>query len=221
MIEAIETALNTGTKDPKVEEWILRGKNCRSSDSCPPGHAFRNALEVLGDRWPEAEEIILSDSVVAVRYAKEAMKTRWPLLEKQLLKGRRIPLIVEYARDVIGGPWPEAEIKIRRKKDAEWMVLYAREVLGGRWPQAESVISQSDHAELYAIKVVRKNWNEEVARKCPCWLYHFAKDVVGGKLPKEMHNLMLSFSFTHQNDPWLKKYFGTKKYQKVRKPSAP
>ena len=101
MIEAIETALNTGTKDPKVEEWILRGKNCRSSDSCPPGHAFRYALEVLGDRWPEAEEIILSDSVVAVRYAKEAMKTRWPLLEKQLLKGRRIPLICD-RRSVAG-----------------------------------------------------------------------------------------------------------------------
>ena len=79
------------------------------------------------------------------------------------------------------------------------------------------MIANSDLAEKYANRILINCLDSSVAVKCPCWLYHFAKDVVGGKLPKEMHNMMRLFGVKDPSDPWVMKYFGTKKLQKVRK----
>ena len=87
-------------------------------------------------------------------------------------------------------------------------------MIQGRWPEAEDGFAGSDLAELYACEMLPGHWDEEVAKKCPCWLYYYAKDVIGGKLPEELHNLMLAEAIKDSNDPWVKKYSGAKKYQR-------
>ena len=104
-------------------------------------------------------------------------------------------------------------------RDAKAALLYVEFVIRHRWKAAELLISQSRYALPYAKNVLPDRWDATVAKKCPCWLYYYAKDVIGGKLPEELHNLMTAAGIKDSNDPWVTKYFGVKKYQNPpRKP---
>jgi hypothetical protein len=125
--------------------------------------------------------------------------------------------MITYARAAYGGRWASAE-QLILKRHPWYICRYARFVIKGRWSEAEDFIIKGNQLqEEYAREVLPGHWDEEVAAKCPCWLYFYAKDVVGGKLPVELHNLMLTFGVTHPNDPWLKTYCEAEKYKKVRK----
>jgi len=63
-------------------------------------------IDVVKERWPEAEEFI-KDSDWAYEYANSVIKDRWPEAEPYILKNARITYL--YARNVIKGRWPEAE----------------------------------------------------------------------------------------------------------------
>lgn len=104
------------------------------------------------------------------------------------------------------------------EENALW---YARNCINGRWPACEPKILESginSYLEEYARFVLSGNWDEEVAKKCTCWMYYYAKDVIKGKLPEELHNRMTMACVMNKDDPWCKKYFGPKKYKRVRKP---
>ena len=124
---------------------------------------------------------------------------------------------LDYARFVVQGRWPEAEPCLL--EDIYVAFTYAEQVIQGRWPEAEDGFAGSDLAELYACEMLPGRWDEEVAKKCTCWLYYYAKDVIKGRLPDELHNRMLAEAIKNPNDRWVKKYFGAKKYQqRPRKP---
>lgn len=73
------------------------------------------------------------------------------------------------------------------------------------------------HAEQYAKNLLRsewKGWKLDELRRNPCWAFYYAKDVCKGRLPDPLHNMMTMLSFQDPDNPWVKRYFGTKRYRK-------
>jgi len=89
-------------------------------------------------------------------------------------------------------------------------------VIKGRFILGEAeIIKDSEYSYYsywYGKYVIRRNWTEELAMKCPCWLYTYAKDVIKGRLPSTMHNKMIVFGMIDSSDKYVKKYLGAKKY---------
>ena len=103
-----------------------------------PKLALQYAKEVIRGRWPEGEDAIATDPVSASQYAREVIKGRWPEAEAVIAKDPKSA--VWYAREVIKGRWPKAEATIA--KDPWTAAQYAEYVIKGRWPEAEAVIAQ-------------------------------------------------------------------------------
>ena len=93
-------------------------------------------------RWPEAEKTIASHANAASRYAHEILGERWPAAEEVILRKEDSWAAWEYANNVIGGVWPEAESIILNKepKYNEEAALYAIYCIKGRWKEAEYTI---------------------------------------------------------------------------------
>lgn len=142
---------------------------------------------VVRGRWRVAESLIMRNAYAAARYAEHAFRHRWK----------------------------EAETVI--VQDARAAFYYATYVVRDRWKAAEPLISQSDYAKRYATFVLPDRWDKQVAKMCSCWLYYYAKDVVGGKLPDDLERLMLGERLRDPNDPWANRYFSAEKYTKKRR----
>jgi len=94
--------------------------------------------------------------------------------------------------------------------------LYA----GKRLPELEDIILTSPfYAYAYAMDVIKGRWIEAENIIATCWvpasygLYLYAKNVIKGKLPTELHNRMLCFAIVEPNARHIKTYFKSKKYQ--------
>ena len=64
-------------------------------------------------------------------------------------------------------------------KNPQYAYMYARDVIQNRWIEAEDIISTSS-----------------------CYTYRYSRDVIQGKLPEDMHNVMLLHA-----DHYAKLYF--------------
>ena len=65
-------------------------------------------------------------------------------------------------------------------------------------------------------------WSEDDLAKSPVWMYQYAKDHLGGRLPDCLHNRMQLMSFSDMSgNKWLKKYLGAKKYVLKKKKEVP
>ena len=98
----------------------------------------RGGIEITGERWPEAEPIIMTDPRAAYIYVSRIIN-----------KGQNL-----------GIRWPEAEPYIM--KDPEFAYDYAKNIinrgrkLGIRWPEAEPYIMQSKKwAAKYNKRIIR------------------------------------------------------------------
>ena len=209
---------------PEAEKRII-------SDSRKTRWILRYARKCVKGRWQEAEQRLLAGANLKqlITYARHAGLAAWPELEKRILAEQDLDQAVAYAVLVLGGRWSMAEKQISgcpeaaldyarfvvqgRWPEAEPCLLediyvaftYAEQVIQGRWPEAEDGFAGSDLAELCACEMLPGHWDEEVAKKCPCWLFFYAKDVIGGRLPDELHNLMLVEAIKNPDDPWVKK----------------
>jgi hypothetical protein len=103
-----------------------------------PEWAYWYAHNVLRERWPEAEPVIVQSRYWACKYAMDVIKGRWPEAEPIMIKDPYWGY--KYAMDIIKGRWPEAEPVIIQHP--YWAYFYARNVIQGRWPEAEPVIRQ-------------------------------------------------------------------------------
>ena len=106
-------------------------------------------------------------------------------------------------------------------KDAGLSCRYAKEVIGGRFLLGEPIIASVDRAaDLYAEKIREwRLWGEfshETVMMSPVWMYHYAKDCCGGRLPENLHNRMLMLSVMDSSNYWVKRY-SAKKYQKKKR----
>jgi hypothetical protein len=79
------------------------------------------------------------------------------------------------------------------------------------------ICGDKDKAERYAKELLRsewKGWTLDELRRNPCWAFYYAKDVCKGRLPEALDNMMTMLSFQEPDNPWVKRYFGTKRYRK-------
>jgi len=139
---------------PVLRQWF---RQVEQQIMRSPEAIERYAREALKRRWPEAEPQLLESPVVAVTYAKWVIQGRWPEAESSISEDPAAA--VKYAETVIEGRWPEAESSII--KDAQAAAHYARYVLRGRWKQAESeIIKDAKAAMEYSAAVLRRRWPE-------------------------------------------------------------
>lgn len=101
-----------------------------------PKYAFMYCLDVLQDRWPEAEPYFLKYPFFSYRYAKDIIKGRWEEAELAIMTDPG--LAYGYSMNLVGGRWYEAEPYIMKDPDSAYS--YARHVIQRRWPEAEPYI---------------------------------------------------------------------------------
>jgi len=118
---------------------------------------YDRPIEVDRKHFAPFEDKIAKDAKLAYRYARDAVKGRWPEAEAAIAKDAKWAYF--YAKDVVKGRWPEGEAAIA--KDAEWAYFYAIYVVKGRWPEGEAAIAEdAEWAHMYASYVVKGRWPE-------------------------------------------------------------
>jgi len=222
---------------PAGEQFILEfGEHFESELPC------KYAMKVIKGRWKAAEHLIAMDAgewheylnflqrkdnksllaacksrdVFAMWYAENIAKGEWKPGEKAILEG--LDWTAFYYARAMGRRWELAEKKILAGKDPATCFDYANEVIKDRWPEAEKfIVKNLDFALRYAIHFFGGRWEEyeKAIINDPERCYRYAKDAIKGRLPEHMHQAMVMHSFSNPQDKWVKKYLGTKKYNKV------
>jgi len=72
--------------------------------------------------------------------------------------------------------------------DSWFSCCYARDIIKGRWIEAEDFI-MNNHA------------------RPPYYCYFYAVDIIKGKLPQKMHNMMILHAIKDPDDWYIKSYF--------------
>ena len=197
-------------------------------ESNPSLSACQYCIDVKKTRWPEAESIIMKDSRAIYIYAKTILKDRWIEAEPYIMQTEPESdygwHLYGYFCDIMNGygkcpirRWIEAEPYIM--KFPKWAYQYSKKIMGGRWPEAEPYIAKSpEFAYEYAHTIVKGRWPEAepYIAESPRLAYEYAKRIIKGRLPEEMHNRIMVFAMQNPNDPYIKKYFGYKKYRKEK-----
>lgn len=113
--------------------------------------------------------------------------------------------------------WDELD----RCGDKQWIPWELWQAAGDtkrRAPDLEPFIcGDPKRAEAYAKGLSKEEWKgwtlEELGRN-PCWAFYYAKDVCKGRLPEVLDNMMTMLSFQDPDNPWVKRYFKTKRYRR-------
>lgn len=114
-----------------------------------PWSAVRHAIDVIQGRFPEAEELILTDIPSAADYAVNVLKTRWPALEKKMFAT---------TTDITGGERIGADLD---DDDILAMAFYIHRILRIRLPKFEPLIMKNPlGATTYAQHVIKGRWKE-------------------------------------------------------------
>jgi len=186
--------------DESQREWVVNYAMYVLEDRYKPAEekllsepdasmALEYAQKAVGGRWPEGENIIKQEPIVAYAYAHMVSKGRWKNAEPNIIKNPHVAYL--YARDVIRGRWLEAEPIML--EDMSTAISYARDVIGGRWPELESVIlhSQEDQddafvAAQYAGEVIKGVWPEaeRIIMLDPDAAYIYARDIIRERFPE-------------------------------------
>lgn len=160
--------------------------------------AFLYAQFGLCHRWEQAESLILGQDTPAspamVPYCILAM-------ENDILNGVGNSLIGSYASHLIGTEWPAFEQKVLNDDCHPLTVLaYVVNVLRRRWDPAETYLLRGKPCDalmraivLYAEFIVRGPWieGEHLLTSSTKWMCHYARHVIGGRLPDHLHNAMV------------------------------
>ncbi|MDO9414529.1 AAA family ATPase [Pararhizobium sp.] len=158
--------------------------------------ASRYAAEVIGNRWKEAEAILVNEPSAAV-YAEHMLGHRWSEAESAIATDGEFA--AHYAINVIKGRWFEAENAIATTASAAY---YAGIMLHGRWPEAEPAIiadaagfSGSRSAYYYAEQVIKGRWPEVESEisKCSYMAYQYAKNILKRRWPECENHILSSY----------------------------
>ena len=163
----------------------------------------------------EQEKRILDDSNVgeAIAYCRDVLKRPWPELEERLLRDHLdCKVMGEYARECRGGVWPEAErLLLSWVTNHSFMAVdYAVAVGKTQWRELEDRLLTDEEWDdpstrlRYATDVRKGDWPE--AGLSTQYLCEYAREVVRGKLPEHIHNMMVMTSFENPNDESVKDY---------------
>jgi len=174
------------TQHPVLRQWFQQAEQQIMNDA---NMSLRYAQHVLKGRWPDAEPVIATHPQSAVTYAQHVIQDRWPAAEPVIATHPRSA--VTYARDVIQDRWPEAESAII--KDPWAALTYAKYSIWGRWPKAETeIIKEPESAVGYAREVIKGRWPEAEPEimKDPNMAMIYARDVIKGRWPEAETEIM-------------------------------
>jgi len=157
------------------------------------------------------EPAILTKPFLCARYASEVLKRRWPDAEKAMTSPADC---FHYATMVLKRRWPRKERLIRQ--DPRAAVAYAFTFLKCRWKEAEATIASDESAASRYLPLLIKSWTPAAVKRCPMWMYSYAALHVKGRLPPSLHNRMLAAYVDDPNNIWVRRYFHSKKLQKVK-----
>ena len=121
-------------------------------------YASLYAINIMKERWPEAEQYIMKSPKWVLEYMAEVMPDEeWPAAEKYIKQSPQYAY--EYAYYHLGERWPEAEDTIM--KSPSYAFEYANDIIKGRWPEAEKYIMKNPEAAyFYAIRIIKGRWPE-------------------------------------------------------------
>lgn len=78
------------------------------------------------------------------------------------------------------------------------------------------IVKDRRKSERYAKFLGKDQWEgfepDDLVQN-PCWMFYYAKNVCRGRLPDVLDNAMTMLSFQDADNPWIKRYFGTKRYR--------
>lgn len=148
-----------------------------------PEAAVQYAIDILMDKFPEAEPYILTNAKAAERYARAI---RGPWKEAEDIIATDSWASYSYAANVLNGPFPKGEDAILTDventhfyndvilNDARWkarekklladknaleLVSYAYRIIKGPWKEAEPIIATDAMASFdYALDVLKKRF---------------------------------------------------------------
>jgi len=138
---------------------------------------IRLANDVFGGRWPEAEDVISEDGVLAYNYAIYILKQPWPAAEAAIAADAGAAY--RYAKGVLKQPWPAGEAAIATKPISAYN--YASDVIKGPWSAGEAAIATDPYSAYnYAKRVLKKQWpaGEAAIATIAGFAYQYARDVI-------------------------------------------
>jgi hypothetical protein len=94
-----------------------------------------------------------------IDYARLVIKDRWPEAEELALSNKCTNLIVDYSKNVIKGRWKEGEeVLVNNVKYHELRTLYyySRYVIKDRWPEAEKKIESYTRTSTSYFNFIKK-----------------------------------------------------------------
>ena len=208
-------------RHPDFEKYILK---------CSVQAMKTYARNIIEGRWHEAEDTIIelcerdgNNINAACDYARFIVKGRWREAEHLFLNEKHawnywmlvVRGVIE-AGNMYPSRWEQIEPFIA--KNSSHSYNYALDT-NERFLLGEPSIANSDISSgikiLYAAKFCNdwSEWSEETIALSSCWSYLFAKDVCKGKLPKFLHNSMITHAMKNPKDYYVKIYFSAKKYR--------
>lgn len=122
---------------PDVERELLESGNCDCVVAYTKAVAYAKAG--LERRWPEAERLLLAkgDVRALLLYARDVVGERWLEAEPIIVDRCGSPFdLVSYARFLVRGRWPEAEAKLSEFGDEQALADYravCNDVVVGDW----------------------------------------------------------------------------------------
>jgi len=168
-------------------------------------HSFR-ILTPPEDLKEELEQVISEDSDCSFTYAKEILKDRFLIGEDAIFQNPKNT--IRYLTDVVcKNSYEYAKNKIPEDilekvqesvyKDPVSSFNYAR-ITGERFEKGELAISQDPESSFNYAKYVLKSrfeLGEKSIAKVSDLCLKYATSIIGGKLPKKMHEAMELYSF--------------------------
>lgn len=163
-------------------------------------------------RIPELEKLIILDPTCSYNYCQKIIKGRWTEAEQNILEKGSPKLIFLYAKNIIKDRWTEAEQKILQSK--EYVYQYAM-LMKSRWFEGERVLLEKHSVGIeqrtnfwnfelikYCEEIIKDRWEEAegVFAKNPILLCEYATEVLEDKLPENLHNMMLCYALSNNED---------------------
>ena len=145
-------------------------------------------------RCKEVEDLILKSTKLSLEYIEQVIEGKWEEFEKNIPNypdtKENASNLYRYCKDY-GTPSKEIEDKIKNHPDTAY--YYAINVKKERWPEAEKSLLKDINMASEYVKELGIRWPEYESKiiNKPKRIYEYAKQVIKGKLPEELHNRMM------------------------------
>ena len=186
-----------------------------------PYVAAQYAEEIIGGKWPEAEDIILTNGHALFHYVQYVIKGRWKKAEKIIYTNAE--LLCKYLSALPytkkkNKRWIEAEDAILKSKNPECCLQYAF-FIGERWTEAEHIIATDCMSSMdYIDEFIKGRWRlaeNAILKSFPetsCYVFKYMIKFLKARWLRAEH-LVLKYDDTYEYAtnillPWFTGEFG-------------